>query len=309
MGPRERDGDTRRMNHQRDADTPRMNRQTFSVEYQVEPLHPAVWGPPRPISQSRYINGELSRDELICLSDAELQKYRMIQEIRMNESRRELYEARIRCCKAEIKLMKMKADLKEREWRRAGCAPRAEAELRTGDGRRHQRQANRADWDLPGGNTHQPQRSPYDDDDDYDDYYTNLGPASSVAKVLSSERGVGGGREPLPSFEQWMVTNRDQTKVPWMLSGNDDRANTRSITSKTEAGLGTDSRPMALGASGHPQPHTPAQWPNSLNLGNQTFVDLTRIAEPAVSVNVNDTSQTETEAIRGDSGRVNLSDD
>ena len=63
MGPRERDGDT-----------PRTNHQTFSVEYQLEPLHPAVWGPPRPISQSRYINGELERDELICLSDAELQK-------------------------------------------------------------------------------------------------------------------------------------------------------------------------------------------------------------------------------------------
>jgi len=295
MGPRERDGDT-----------PRMNHRTFSVEYQVEPLHPAVWGPPRPISQSRYINGELSRDELICLSDAELQKYRMIQEIRMNESRRELYEARIRSCKAEIKLMKMKADLKEREWRRAGRAPRAEAELRTGDGRR---QANRADWDLPGGNTHQPQRSPYDDDDDYDDYYTNLGAASSVAKVLSPERGAGGGLGPLPSFEQWMVTNRDQTKVHGMLSGNDDRANTRSITSKTDSGLGTDSRPIALGASGHQQPHTPAQWPNSLNLGNQTFVDLTRIAGPAVSVNVNDASQTETEAIPGDSGRVNLSDE
>ena len=93
---------------------------------------------------------------------------------------------------------------------------------------------------------------------------------------MSSERVVGGGLGPLPSFEQWMVTNRDQTKFPRMLSGNDDRAKTRSITSKTEAGLGTDSRPMALGASGHPQPHTPAQWPNSLNLGNQTFVDLTR---------------------------------
>ena len=48
LGPRERDGDT-----------PRTNHQTFSVEYQLEPLHPAVWGPPRPISQSRYINGEL----------------------------------------------------------------------------------------------------------------------------------------------------------------------------------------------------------------------------------------------------------
>ena len=58
----------------RDGDTPRMNQQPFSVEYQVEPLHPAVWGPPRPISQSRYINGELERDELVCLSDAELQK-------------------------------------------------------------------------------------------------------------------------------------------------------------------------------------------------------------------------------------------
>ena len=69
----------------------------------------------------------------------------------------------------------MKADLKEREWRRAGCAERAEAELRTGDGRRHQRQANPADWDLPGGNTHQPQRGPYDDDDEDDDDYTNQG--------------------------------------------------------------------------------------------------------------------------------------
>jgi len=297
MGPRERDGDT-----------PRTNHQTFSVEYQLEPLHPAVWGPPRPISQSRYINGELERDELICLSDAELQKYRMIQEIRMNESRRELYEARIRCCKAEIKLMKMKADLKEKEWREAGCAKRAEAELRTGDGRRHQREANRADWDLPGGITHQPQWSPYDDDDDYDDDYTTLGPASSVAKVMSSERGVGGGLGP-PSFEQWMVTNRDQTKVLGMLSGNDNRASTRSITSKTEAGLGTDSGPMALGASGHQQPHTSTKRPNSLDLGNQTFVDLTRNAVPAVSVNVNDASQTETEAIPGDSGRVNLGDD
>ena len=85
------------------------------------------------------------------------------------------FQARISNIKAEIKLMKMKADLKEREWRRAGCAPRAEAELRTGDGRRHQREANRADWDLPGGITHQPQWSPYDDDDDYDDDYTTLG--------------------------------------------------------------------------------------------------------------------------------------
>ena len=34
-----------------------------------------------------------------------------------------------------------------------------------------------------------------------------------------------------------------------------------------------------------------------------------RNAVPAVSVNVNDASQTETEAIPGDSGRVNLGDD
>jgi len=178
------------------------------------------------------------------------------------------------------------------------------------------------------------------------------GPASSVAKVLSSERGVGGGLGPPPSspprpsvdrvsggqmssasggspapaqpsplskkrqqhptFEQWMVTNRDKAKVlvdqvreitgadtarihrafnatrnsqdgefsvenalDWIFSGNDDRANTRSVTSKTEAGLGTDSQPMTLGSSGHQQPPTPAQRPNSPNFGNQTFVDLT----------------------------------
>ena len=84
------------------------------------------------------------------------------------------FQARISNIKAEIKLMKMKADLKEREWRRAGCAPRAEAELRTGDDRRFQRQANRANRDLPGSNTQQAQRG-RDDDDDDDDENTNQG--------------------------------------------------------------------------------------------------------------------------------------
>ena len=66
-----------------------------------------------------------------------------------------------------------------------------------------------------------------------------------------------------------------ENALDWIFSGNDDRANTRSITSKTEAALGTDSQPMTLGSSGHQQPPTPAQRPNSPNPGNQTFVDLT----------------------------------
>ena len=66
-----------------------------------------------------------------------------------------------------------------------------------------------------------------------------------------------------------------ENALDWIFSGNDDRANTRSVTSKTEAGLGTDSQPMTLGSSGHQQPPTPAQRPNSPNFGNQTFVDLT----------------------------------
>ena len=66
-----------------------------------------------------------------------------------------------------------------------------------------------------------------------------------------------------------------ENALDWIFSGNDDRANTRSVTSKTEAGLGTDSQPMTLGSSGHQQPPTPAQRPNLPNFGNQTFVDLT----------------------------------